>query len=65
MPALAIRTREAAALSSTLSFSTCPRPPLSRSPFELTLHAWLTLFFLPVYKRLVKEKKRGTGKKHL
>ena len=35
------------------------------SAFELTLHTWLTLLFLPKYKALLKEKKRGTGKKHL
>lgn len=32
-------------------------------PFEYTLHAWLQLRFLPVYKRLLKEKQRGLLKK--
>jgi hypothetical protein len=32
-------------------------------PFEYTLHAWLQLSFLPTYKRLLKEKKRGTVQK--
>ena len=31
-------------------------------PFEHTLHAWLQLVFLPTYKRLLKEKRRGVIK---
>jgi len=35
----------------------------SGEPFEFTLHAWLLLVFLPVYKRLLKEKAKGNVKK--
>ena len=35
------------------------------TPFERTLLSWLQLFFVPVYKRLLKEKARGVGKKNL
>lgn len=34
-------------------------------PFEYTLHAWLQLVFLPRYKLLLKEKRKGTQKKTL
>ena len=34
-------------------------------PFELSLQSWLGLFFLPTYKRLLKEKQKGLLKKTL
>lgn len=34
-------------------------------PFEYTLHAWLQLNFIPTYRKLLKEKARGTAKKTL
>ena len=34
-------------------------------PFEHTLHAWLQLSFLPTYKRLLKEKRKGLVKSTL
>ena len=40
-----------------------PESTRGGEPFEYTLHAWLQLRFLPVYKRLLKEKQRGLLKK--
>ena len=42
-----------------------PEATRGGEPFEYTLHAWLQLVFIPVYKRLLKDKLRGTVKKTL
>ena len=42
-----------------------PKETRGGEPFEYTLQAWLQLHFLPVYKRLLKDKQRGTIKKTL
>jgi hypothetical protein len=40
-------------------------PPSARGddPFELTLNAWLQSQFLPIYRRLLKEKEKGLAKR--
>ena len=42
-------------------------PPKTREgiPFEETLYSWLSLIFIPTYKRKMKEKTMGIGKKTL
>ena len=40
-----------------------PEDTRGGEPFEYTLHAWLKLRFLPLYKRLLKEKQKGLLKK--